>query len=72
VIFGVIERPALKTIADVTPREIVTFAPLVAGTLILGIYPSFATDIFGPAVAALVEGVAQDVAAWRDIALAQN
>jgi NADH-quinone oxidoreductase subunit M len=72
VIFGVIERPALKTIADVTPRELATFAPLVAGTLILGIYPSFATDIFGPAVAALVEGVAQDVAAWRDIALAQN
>ncbi len=72
VIFGVIDRPALKSIADVTPRELATFAPLVAGTLILGIYPSLATDIFGPAVAALVDGVAQDVAAWRGVALAQN
>ena len=30
------------------------FAPLIAMTLILGVYPSLVTDIIGPSVSALV------------------
>jgi NADH-quinone oxidoreductase subunit M len=71
VTFGAMTNPALKAIADVDRREVAIFAPLVAGTLILGVYPSLLTDLFAPATAALVEGVRQDVAAWRDgVALA--
>jgi NADH-quinone oxidoreductase subunit M len=73
VVFGTIMRPELRTIADLDRREVAFFAPLVAGTLILGIYPSLATDVFGPAVAALLDGVAADLAAAAaPAALAQN
>jgi len=68
VIFGELVRVELKDIRDVNRRELTTFAPLIVGTLLLGVYPSFATDVFGPAVEALVAGVGQDVAAWRDAA----
>jgi NADH-quinone oxidoreductase subunit M len=73
VVFGEMTRPALQAIADVDRRELAIFAPLVAGTLILGVYPSLATDLFGAASAALVEGVQADLAAWRDsVSLALN
>ena len=35
-------------------REKGLFGPLIAMTLILGIYPSLVTDIIGPSVSALV------------------
>ena len=44
----------MKTITDMDRREKLIFAPLVAMTLLLGIYPSLVTDIIGPSVAALV------------------
>jgi NADH-quinone oxidoreductase subunit M len=37
-----------------TGRERAIFAPLIAATLILGVYPALVTDIIGPSVAALV------------------
>ncbi|PZO65916.1 MAG: NADH-quinone oxidoreductase subunit M, partial [Pelagerythrobacter marensis] len=41
-------------ITDMTPRERWIFVPLIAMTLLLGVYPRAVTDITGPAVAALV------------------
>jgi NADH-quinone oxidoreductase subunit M len=64
VIFGQLVKPELKGIQDLTRREVAIFAPLAAGVILLGVYPSFATDLFGPAVAALVEGVERDLAAF--------
>ncbi|NJM82780.1 MAG: NADH-quinone oxidoreductase subunit M [Tabrizicola sp.] len=55
VVFGALVKEALKTITDMDRREKAIFAPLVAMTLILGIYPSLVTDIIGPSVGALVE-----------------
>ena len=55
VAFGDLVKEALKSITDLTPRERAIFAPLVAMTLILGVYPSLVTDIIGPSVGALVE-----------------
>ncbi|TVQ56103.1 MAG: NADH-quinone oxidoreductase subunit M [Rhodobacteraceae bacterium] len=73
VIFGEIVRVELRDIRDVTPREIAVFAPLIVGTLALGVYPSLATDIFGPSVAALLESVeAQRAAADAATTFAQN
>ncbi|MBC7142999.1 MAG: NADH-quinone oxidoreductase subunit M, partial [Rhodobacteraceae bacterium] len=54
VVFGDLIKESLKTITDMTGREKVIFAPLVAMTLLLGIYPSLVTDIIGPSVSALV------------------
>jgi NADH-quinone oxidoreductase subunit M len=54
VVFGDLIKEALKTITDMTGRERAIFAPLVAMTLLLGVYPSLVTDIIGPSVTALV------------------
>ena len=55
VVMGDLIKESLKTIKDLTPREKWIFAPLVAMTLLLGVYPSLATDIFGPSVTHLVQ-----------------
>ena len=54
VMFGDLIKEALKSISDMDRREKAIFAPLIAMTLILGVYPSLVTDIIGPSVAALV------------------
>ena len=76
VVFGDLVKEALKTITDMDLREQAIFAPLVAMTLFLGVYPSAVTDIIGPSVAALVQHydtqVAQAAAAAQATELAQN
>jgi len=54
VAFGDLIKESLRSITDMTAREKAIFAPLVAMTLALGIYPSLVTDIIGPSVEALV------------------
>jgi NADH-quinone oxidoreductase subunit M len=54
VVMGELIKESLKTIKDLTPREKWIIAPLVAMTLLLGIYPSLVTDIIGPSVEALL------------------
>ncbi|GAB4387039.1 NADH-quinone oxidoreductase subunit M [Albidovulum sp.] len=54
VVFGDLIKESLKTITDMTARERAIFAPLVAMTLLLGVYPSLVTDVTGPSVAKLV------------------
>ncbi|WP_323783486.1 NADH-quinone oxidoreductase subunit M [Thalassovita sp.] len=54
VVFGDLIKESLKTIQDMSPREKGIFAPLVAMTLLLGVYPSLVTDIIGPSVEALI------------------
>ncbi len=55
VVFGDLVKQALRTITDMDRREKAIFAPLIAMTLILGVYPSLVTDIIGPSVAQLIE-----------------
>jgi NADH-quinone oxidoreductase subunit M len=54
VAFGALVKASLQTIGDMSRRERLIFAPLVAMTLILGVYPALVTDITGPAVGALI------------------
>jgi NADH-quinone oxidoreductase subunit M len=54
VALGDLIKESLRTIRDTSPRERAIFAPLVAMTILLGVYPSLATDIIGPSVANLV------------------
>ncbi|HBZ45682.1 MAG TPA: NADH-quinone oxidoreductase subunit M [Maritimibacter sp.] len=50
VVFGDLIKESLKAITDMSAREKWIFAPLVAMTLLLGVYPSLVTDIIGPSV----------------------
>jgi len=54
VVMGELLKESLKSITDMTTREKAIFAPLVAMTLLLGIYPALVTDIIGPSVEALL------------------
>ncbi len=54
VVMGDLIKESLKTISDMTKRERLIFAPLVAMTLLLGVYPALVLDIIGPSVNALV------------------
>ncbi|MEJ5217347.1 NADH-quinone oxidoreductase subunit M [Cognatishimia sp. D5M38] len=68
VVMGDLIKESLKTLKDMTPREKWIFAPLVAMTLILGVYPSLVTDIIGPSVEALIANYDSAVAHMADAA----
>jgi NADH-quinone oxidoreductase subunit M len=55
VIFGALTKPSLGTIKDLDYREIITLAPLVALTILFGIYPQPILDLSAAAVAQLLE-----------------
>ncbi|MEM9319785.1 MAG: NADH-quinone oxidoreductase subunit M [Pseudomonadota bacterium] len=64
VVFGDLIKESLKSISDMTIRERAIFAPLIAMTLLLGVYPSLVTDMIGPSVEALLMQYDGDVAAY--------
>ncbi len=57
VVFGDLIKESLKSITDMNRRETAYIVPLVAATIILGIYPGLVTDLFSPTVEALLESV---------------
>jgi NADH-quinone oxidoreductase subunit M len=64
VVFGDLIKASLKGIEDMNTRELAVIAPLVAMTLILGIYPSLALDLYAASVSNLLENVQTAQAAW--------
>ncbi|NEX94462.1 NADH-quinone oxidoreductase subunit M [Caulobacter sp. 17J65-9] len=54
VMFGELTNPQLANISDMDWREMAVFAPLVIGTLALGVYPNFVFDFTTASVDALV------------------
>ncbi|MBL1437178.1 MAG: NADH-quinone oxidoreductase subunit M [Rhodobacteraceae bacterium] len=68
VAFGDLIKQSLQGIKDVSTRERVLFVPLIAGTLVLGIYPSFVLDLIGPSVDALVSNFNDATAGLMDAA----
>jgi len=54
VTLGELVKDSLRGITDMTGREKVIFAPLVAMTILLGVYPALVTDIVGPSVEAML------------------
>jgi NADH-quinone oxidoreductase subunit M len=75
VVFGDLIKESLKGISDMDRRERAIFAPLVVGTLLLGIYPALLTDLVGPTVTDLIDRVevAQaEYAAAQDFAQADT
>ncbi|WP_207537048.1 NADH-quinone oxidoreductase subunit M [Sabulicella rubraurantiaca] len=55
VAFGRITRDDLRSLLDLSPREYATFAPLIALTLWMGIYPQSFLSFFSVTVSQLVE-----------------
>ncbi|MBI1418483.1 MAG: NADH-quinone oxidoreductase subunit M [Limimaricola sp.] len=71
VVFGDLIKESLKSITDMNAREKLIFAPLVAMTLLLGVYPALVTDIIGPATHGLstqVQASLADYAASNAVA----
>lgn len=58
VVLGDLIKESLRQIPDMTRREVAVIAPLVGATLIFGIYPSLAIDLYASTTEALVESVA--------------
>ena len=54
VIFGTLDKPALKSILDMNPREIAIMAPLVVLTILFGIWPAPLLDPTAVSVQKLV------------------
>jgi len=54
VIFGQLTNPALAGIVDLDWREVAIFAPLIAATLFLGVYPAVVFDLTQASVDHLV------------------
>ena len=55
VIFGALTKEDLKTMMDLNRREIAVFAPLVAATLWIGIWPEPVLDVIHASVANLIQ-----------------
>ncbi|TCP58629.1 NADH dehydrogenase subunit M [Rhodovulum bhavnagarense] len=73
VVFGDLIKESLRTISDMGLRERAMFAPLVAMTLLLGVYPALVTDIIGPSVEALIANYETAlIEAEAAVRLAQN
>ncbi len=69
VIFGKLTKDDLKSILDVSPREIAVFAPLVILTIWMGIYPTPFLDIMDASVANLVDQHKAALAALHSISV---
>jgi len=62
VVFGKLEKPALAHILDLSPREVITFAPLLILTILFGIYPKPVLDMSAASVTALLDNYQHSLA----------
>ena len=70
VVLGELIKESLRSISDMTRQEKLIFMPLVAMTLVLGIYPALALDLISPSVEALVSNYDASLADVRSHAQA--
>ncbi len=66
VVFGTVTRADVKAMLDLSPREILVFAPLVALVIWMGLYPTSFLRPMQPSVSNLVERVESAQAAQLD------
>jgi len=71
VVFGVMTKPSLASIKDLTAREVLTLGPLVALTLLFGFYPKPVLDMSAASVQQLVDNYSHAVTAVKAAALLQ-
>ena len=71
IVFGALVKPSLATIKDMTFRECLTLFPLVALTILFGVYPKPVLDMSAASVQQLVNNYATAVTAVKAAALLQ-
>jgi len=68
VVFGVITKDDVRAMLDLSPREVLIFAPMIAVVLWMGIYPSSFLRPMQPSLANLIERVQVSERAHNDLA----
>ncbi|MGY4624199.1 NADH-quinone oxidoreductase subunit M [Bradyrhizobium sp. USDA 4486] len=71
VVFGALVKPSLKSIKDLTLRECVTLFPMIALTILFGVYPKPVLDMSAASVQQLVNNYNTAVTAVKAAALLQ-
>ncbi|MCK1540586.1 NADH-quinone oxidoreductase subunit M [Bradyrhizobium sp. 147] len=71
VVFGALVKPSLMSMKDLTLRECVTLFPLIALTILFGVYPKPVLDISAASVQQLVNNYNTAVTAVKAAALLQ-
>jgi NADH-quinone oxidoreductase subunit M len=71
VIFGRLEKPSLAGILDLDAREMLVLGPLVALTILIGIYPKPVLDLSQASITTLLDGYHQGIAAAQSAALSK-
>jgi NADH-quinone oxidoreductase subunit M len=71
IVFGALVKPSLMTIKDMTWRECLTLFPLVALTILFGVYPKPVIDMSAVSVQQLVNNYSTAVTAVKAAALLQ-
>jgi NADH-quinone oxidoreductase subunit M len=71
IVYGALLNPALATIKDLTWREAAILLPLVALTILFGIYPGLVLDLSAASVQQLVDNYSQAITAVKAAALVQ-
>ena len=69
VMFGPLEKPSLKSMNDLTAREIGLLAPLVVLTIYYGVQPGPILDVFAAPTSALIQQTQAALAAVKTAAL---
>jgi NADH-quinone oxidoreductase subunit M len=69
VIFGVLDKPSLAGIKDLTLREGILLVPLVVLTILFGVYPKPVLDMSSASVQQLVSNYSQAITAVKAAAL---
>ncbi|TAK50023.1 MAG: NADH-quinone oxidoreductase subunit M [Xanthobacteraceae bacterium] len=70
VIFGVLEKPSLAAITDLSAREVLVMAPLVILTILFGVYPQPVLDMSAVSVQQLVDNYQHAISAVKAASLA--
>jgi NADH-quinone oxidoreductase subunit M len=71
VIFGVLEKPSLAHILDLSGREVALLVPLVVLTIFYGIHPAPILDACAASVGELIKGYDAALAATKTAGLFQ-
>ncbi len=69
IVFGVLEKPALASIKDMTAREVFILAPFVVLTILFGVYPKPVLDMSAASVQQLVNNYSAAITAVKAAAL---
>jgi NADH-quinone oxidoreductase subunit M len=69
VVFGVLDKPQLAGMKDLTWREMVTLGPFVVLTILFGVYPKPILDMSAVSVQKLVDNYGRAVSAIKAAAL---